>query len=128
MEDAGFVRAPAEGVAFLDEIFYGGDGGRGDAEPLGLLVEMEVEREIGFVDEDWRAGGFVEGGEAADVVNVGVSADDGADFESVLLENLLDGFDVVAWIYDDGFVSGGVAEDGAVALEHAYGDYFVDEG
>ncbi len=40
---------------------------------------MAVKLEVRFVDEHRCAGGFVEQGQAADVVNVRVGADDGAD-------------------------------------------------
>jgi hypothetical protein len=39
-----------------------------------------------------------------------------------------DAGDVVAWIDDDGFAGGFITEDGAVALEGAYGENFVDHG
>jgi hypothetical protein len=127
VKDLRLVGSPMEDVAFLDEVLDGSERGSGDAEPMGLLIEMLVERQIGFVDEDGRAGGLVEGGEAANVVDVSVGADDGADFESVPVEDLKDGVGVVAGIHDDGFAGAGVAQDGAIAVEEADAEDFVDE-
>jgi hypothetical protein len=44
----------------------------------------------------------------------------------VLGEEGEDAGDIVAGVYDDGFAGGFVAEDGAVALERAYGEGFED--
>jgi hypothetical protein len=63
---------------------------------------------------------------SGDVVDVGVGDDDLFDGELVLLKDGEDAGDVVAGVYDDGFAGGFVTEDGAVALEWAYDEDFVD--
>ena len=60
------------------------------------------------------------------MVDVGVGDDDLFDGEVVAVEDGLDAGDVVAGVDDDGFAGGFVAEDGAVALEEADGEDFVD--
>ena len=60
------------------------------------------------------------------MVDVGVGDDDLFDGEVVAVEDGLDAGDVVAGVDDDGFAGGLVAEDGAVALEEADGEDFVD--
>ena len=60
------------------------------------------------------------------MVDVGVGDDDLLDGELVLCEQGNDAGDVVAGIDDEGLAGGFVAEDGAVALEHADGKDFVD--
>jgi hypothetical protein len=65
---------------------------------------------------------------AGDVVDVGVGDDDLLDGEGVPGEQGEDAGDVVAGVDDDGFAGGFIAEDGAVALEEAYGEGFEDHG
>lgn len=79
MDYACGVWAPAESVAFFDEVFYAGAFRRAHSQELRLHIEMAVELDVGFVDEDGSVRHFVEEGQAADVVNVSVSADDCAD-------------------------------------------------
>lgn len=79
MDYAGGVGAPAERVTFFEEVFDARGFGRAHSQKFGLHIEMAVKLEVRFVDEDGSASGLMEEGEAADVVNVGVSADDGAD-------------------------------------------------
>jgi hypothetical protein len=62
------------------------------------------------------------------VVDVGVGDDDLLDGEGVLGEEHEDAGNVVSGIDDNGFAGGFIAEDGAVALEGAYGENFVDHG
>ena len=52
--------------------------------------------------------------------------DDLLHFEMVLVENGDDVIDVIAGIDDHGFAGGFITDDGAVALERADGEYFVD--
>ena len=53
------------------------------------------------------------------VVDVGVGDDDLLEFEVMLLEEGVDGGDVVARVYDDGFAGVLIGEDGAVAGDGA---------
>jgi len=84
--------------------------------------------EVVLVVEDRRAGDLLEAMGSGDVVDVGVGDDDLFDGERVFGEESEDAGDVVAGVDDDGFAGGLVAEDGAVALEGADGEDFVDHG
>ena len=55
--------------------------------------------------------------EAADVVNVRMSAGDGFDGEFMAAEQVHDAMDFVAGIENDGFARNRIADDGAVALQ-----------
>jgi hypothetical protein len=88
---------------------------------------MAVEFEVGFVNQDGGAGGAVERGESSYVVDVGVSADDGANLQAVAFQDAEDALDIVSRVDDDSFVRDCVAQNRAVALQQAYRDYFVDE-
>ncbi len=77
--------------------------------------------------EDWRARVLAEFAEAADVVNVGVRTYDGFDGETMAAEEFEDARDFVAWINDESFAADGIADDGAIALQHSYGNGDVDE-
>ncbi|MCU1224501.1 MAG: hypothetical protein JWQ42_2594 [Edaphobacter sp.] len=63
---------------------------------------------------------------SGDVVDVGVGDDDLLDGEAVLLEDADDAGYLVTRIDDDGLAGYLVTKDGAVALEKAYGEDFVD--
>jgi hypothetical protein len=123
----GFETAPDEFVAVAEEAIDFGHFGRGDAQPLGLGGESQVEFEIVGMKDDRGAGGATEPGEAAYVVDVGVGAYDGADFQVVAREDFLDAVDFVAGIDYEGFMSIRIAYYRAVALEHAHGEDFVDQ-
>src|ERR1700730_521125 len=103
-----------------------GDYGSGDAEPAGLNVHHFDQGQVVLVVEDGGAGELFEAMGAGDVVDVGVGDDDLLYGEVVLGEEGEDAGDVVAGVDDDGFAGGFIAEDGAVALEGAYGEGFED--
>jgi len=114
--------AVVEGVVGVED-------GRGrDAEPGGLNVHHFDQGQVVLVVEDGGAGELFEAVGAGDVVDVGVGNDDLLDGEGVPGEEGEDAGDVVAGIDDDGFAGGFIAEDGAVALEGAYGKGFEDHG
>jgi hypothetical protein len=69
----------------------------------------------------------MESRQAADVVDVRVSADDGANFQIMPPQNGQDAVGVVAGIDHNPFASNRIAQNRAVALQHAYRDYFVNE-
>lgn len=119
--------APAQRVAFRHEIPNSHGLGCWNAEPLRLHVEAVIERQIGFVDQDRRARDAMELGESANVVDVGVSADDRQNLEVMTADDFEDSINVVTGIDDDGFACFRVAQNGAVALQHAHGNDFVDE-
>ena len=69
---------------------------------------------------------LMEFGQAADVIDVRMGADNGFDGEFVAAEKAEDAFDFVAGVDHDGFMCFGIANDGAVALQHADRDFDVD--
>ena len=113
-------------LAVFEGVVGAVDGGGGDAEPAGLDVHHLDQGQVVLVVEDGGAGELLEAVGSGDVVDVGVGDEDLLDGEVVFGEEGQDAGDVVAGIDDDGFVGGLVAEDGAVALEGADGEDFVD--
>ena len=79
------------------------------------------------MDEDGRARRAMQASEASHVVNVRVRADDGADLEIVAREDFENALNFIPRVHHDGFVAGGIAQNGAVALQQADGDDFVNE-
>lgn len=120
------VAAPLEGVAIFQEVIDGGEFWRAHAEKRGLHFHGVVEREIVVVHHDRGASILMESGQAADVIDVGMGADNGFDGEFVATEKAEDAFDFVAGVDHDGFMSFGIADYGAVALQHADRDLDVD--
>ena len=104
------------------------DLGGGHAQPAGLDVHHLDQRKVARVVEDGGAGEALQARGAGDVVDVGVGDEDLLDGELVALQDGHDARDVIAGIDDDGFAGGLVTEDGAVALQRADGEDFVDHG
>lgn len=115
-----------DGLAVVQGIVWWGNFRGGDAQPACLRVHHFDQGDIKLVVEDGRAGKLLEALRSGNVVDVGVGDDDLLEAELVLFEELHDPRDVVAGIDDDGFVGGLVAQDGAVALERADYQDFVD--
>jgi hypothetical protein len=126
VQDLGVVAAPLEGVAVFQKLIDSGEFGRLHAEKSGLDLHGVIQGEIIVVHHDRRAGVLMEPGNAADMIDVGVSTDDRLDRELVAAQKAEDAFDFVARINDDSFPCFGIADDGAVALEHANWDFDVD--
>jgi hypothetical protein len=126
VKDVGVVAAPFERIAVFQELIDPAEFGGLHAEKGGLDFHGIVERKIVIVHHDRRAGVLVELGEAADVVDVGVSADDGFDEEFVAAEQAEDALDLVTRVDDDGFVSFGITDDGTVALQQANRNFDVN--
>ena len=126
VEDLGMITAPFEEIAVSQELIDLGEFGGLHTEKSGLGVDGIVEREIVVVHHDRSAGVLMELGEAPDVIDVGVGADDGFDRELVAAKQAKNTFDFVAWVDNDGFASFGIADDGAVALKHADRNFDVD--
>lgn len=83
---------------------------------------------IVLVEQDGSASGGAEFHGSANVIDVGVGDDDLLDLEIVLADESENVFDVVAGVDDHGFTRGFVSDHGAVALERADGEDFVDHG
>jgi hypothetical protein len=81
-----------------------------------------IEGQVVAMHEHGRAGVLMELAQAADVVNVRVSTDDGFDGEPVSANEIQNACDFVAGIDDQGFSRDGIADDGAIALENSHGD------
>jgi hypothetical protein len=122
----GLEAAPTESVAFLEQMIDIDELGWDHAEEVGLHVHGVIEGEIVVVHHDGRAGIEMELGKAADMIDVGVGADDDFDGEPVTAEKIEDAFDFIARVDDDGFVGLWIADDKTVALKHADGDLDVD--
>src|SRR5216684_4779284 len=65
--------------------------------------------------------------QAADVINMSVSADDGFHIELVAADEVQNARHLVARIDNQSFASDGVPNDGAVALQQAHRDGDVDQ-
>ena len=73
-------------------------------------VHGVIEGEIVVVHHDGRAGVLMELGEAPNVIDVGVGADDDFDGELVAAEKAEDALDFIAGVDDDGFEDLGIAD------------------
>ena len=126
VNDAGKEVAPLEDVTLLEELMNVDQFGGGHAKKGGLHFHAAIKRKVVAVHHHRRASVLVELGEAADVVDVGMGADDGFDLELVAAEQAEDTLDLVARIDDDRLMSTRVADDRTVALEHANRELEID--
>jgi len=127
MHDAGLERAPTERVALFQKLVHIGDFRRRDAEESGLHIHPLIERKVIAMHQNGSAGVLPKLAEAADVINVGMRADDGFNGQAVAAEKFEDAGDFVAGVDDESFAAGRVADDGAITLQHSYGNGDVDE-
>jgi hypothetical protein len=126
MEDVGGERTGSNGFAGRNAAVDFNFAWIAHADPCGLRVEHFQKSVVVLVEQDGSAGGGAEFHGSADVVDVGVGDDDLFDLQVVFAKQGLDVFDIIAGVDDHGFVSGLVADDGAVALQRADGEDFVD--
>ncbi len=126
VNDVGLEATPTESVAFLEELIDVDEFGRFDTEEIGLHFHAVIKGKIVAVHHDGRAGVLMELGEAANVIIVGVGADDDFDGELVAAEKAKDALDLIAGVDDDGFAGLGIADDQTIALEQAHGQLDVD--
>ena len=122
----GFDRAGGQLVAGADAAIDFDFAGRAHTDPGGLCIEHLQQGVVILVEQDGCVGGGAQLHGSADVVDVGVSDDNLLDLEIVLADEGEDVVNVIAGIDDHGFVSGFVADDGAVALQRADGEDFVN--
>ncbi len=85
----------------------------------GLFFHAVVKRQIGAVHQYGSAGVREKLLQTADVINVCVRTDDCFDRQSVPADEIHDAADFVARIEHQRLASYGIADDGAVALQHA---------
>lgn len=116
------------GLAVFEAGVGWGDFGRGNAEPSGLYVHHLYQGQVVLVVEDGRAGEALEPLGSCDVVDVGMGHNDLLDGELKLFKGIHNTGDVVARINHNGFMGGFIAENGAIALEWADDEDFVDHG
>jgi folate-binding protein YgfZ len=65
--------------------------------------------------------------EAADVIDVRVGADDGFDDEAVASNQVQDASNFIPGVHYQSFARGGIADDGAIALQHPHRDSDVNQ-
>jgi len=128
VQDVGGDGSSGDGFSGGDAMIDFDFSGRAHADPRGLLVEHFQKSVIVLVEQDGSAGEGAELHGSADVVDVGVGDDDVLDLEIVFLEESKNIFEIIAGIDDHGFAGGFVSDDGAVALQGADREYFVDHG
>ena len=116
----------------LHAVGKAGVGSRGlgsfDAQPAGLGFHHFEQGQVGFVQQNWSPGEAFQLERAADVVDVGVGDEDLFEGQTQLSETAVDAGDFVAGVDDDGLMRRRVTEDGAIALERAYGEGFDVDG
>jgi len=88
---------------------------------------MAVQFHITFVDQNRRSGCLVKPSQSTNMIDMSMGADNGADLQAVLPENLLDTPDFVAWVHDDCFVRYGIAQNRAIALQHSDRNDFMNQ-
>jgi hypothetical protein len=93
-----------------------------------LRVEHFQKCVIVLVEQDECAGGGAEFHGSSDVIDVGMGDDDLLDLQVVLADHREDVINIISRVDDHGFAGGLVADDGAVALQRADGEDFVDHG
>lgn len=126
VNDIGLEAAPTKGVAVFEEMINVDKLGGLHAQEVGLHVHAVIERKIVVVHHDGRAGVLMQLGKAADVINVGVGADDNFDGELVAAEKAKNALDLIARVDDDSFAGMGIADDQTIALQHADGQLDVN--
>ena len=77
--------------------------------------------------QDGSAGVLAELAETADVIDVGVGADDGFYGETMAAEEFEDAGNFVARVDDQSFARDRIADDGAIALQHSDGNGDVNQ-
>ena len=100
--------------------------GRGNAEPASLDLHHAQQTQVLLVEKHRRPGSLSEQGGAAYVVDMGMSDDDLAQGETMLLQPGEDFGDVVTGIDNQGFVRDFVPQDGAIAMERTDGKALND--
>jgi hypothetical protein len=118
--------APVQGVVFLQELMNVDEFRGGKAKISSLRFHAAVERQIITVHHDRGAGVLIQLRKATDVVDVRVCADNGFDGQFVPAQKTENAFDFVPRIDHDAFQRAWVADDGAIALQHADGDLEID--
>lgn len=101
--------------------------GSSHADKCRLHVQMAIELHIVAVHQHRRAGGLLHLAQASDVVDMRVRADDGLHGEGVLRQDLQNPIGFIPGIDNEGFSRLRIADDRAIALQHADRQDFVDD-
>lgn len=127
VNDAGFEESPVQDVAFFQELIDVGEIRWEHAEEGCLHVHRMIKRKVIAVHEHRGACILMELAKPADVINMSVRADNGLDFELVTPQEVEDPVNFIAGIHDERFARDGVADNGAIALQHPYRDSDVNQ-
>lgn len=126
VEHVGQEIAPLKDIAFLENLVDFHKFGGAHAEKSSLNIHAAIKSEIVAVHHNGGTGVMIELGEAADMVDMRVGADNGLDLKLVAAKQAEDSFHFITWVDDDGFQCSRITDDGAVALEHADRDLEID--
>src|SRR5260370_12590158 len=127
VNDLRLERPPVQNVAFLQQLIDVGEFGREDAQKSGLHFHGLIKRQIVAMHEHGGTRILMELAQAADVINMSVSTDDGFHIELVAADEIQNTRYLVARINNQGLASDGVPNDGAVALQQSHRDGDVDQ-
>lgn len=116
-----------ENVAFGEQVIDAGQLRRGHSQECGLHIHALVELQVVAMHQHWRAGIAVKLAEAANMVDVRVSADDGLHVELVPPNEVENAVYFIAGIDDQRFARDGIPHDGAIALQNAHGNGDVNQ-
>ena len=97
------------------------------AQPGGLHIEHAVEPQIIRMHVNRRVRGLLDAVQANDVIDMRVGDHDRADFQVMAVEDFEYSFRVIARIDHDSVARVRVADDVAIALQHAHGQNFVNQ-
>jgi hypothetical protein len=117
MQNLGRQGSEADGQAIVGTGIRGYHRGRGNAEPVSLHLHHAQQTQVLLVEKHRCSGSLSEQGRAAYVVDMGMSDNDLAQGETVLLQPGEDFGDVVSGVDNQCFVRDFVPEDGAIAAE-----------
>ena len=92
-----------------------------------MHVQHAIQIQIVGMQIDGRAGRFVHAAQSDDVIDVRVRHHDGRDLQMMPLDHFQDSRRIVARIDDDRFAGLRIADDVAIALQHADRKNFVNQ-
>jgi aminomethyltransferase len=127
VHDVGLERTPTQRIALFQKLIHVSDFRRGDTEERGLHFHPLIKRQIVAMHQDGSAGVLAKFAEAAYVVDMSMSADDGFDSEPMAAEKFEDAGDFVARVDHERFAADWVSNNRAIALQHSHWNGDVDE-
>src|SRR5256884_729411 len=127
VNDLRLKRSPAQNIAFLQQLIDVGKLRRVDAEERRLHLHCLIERQVVAVHEHGSARVLMKFAQAADVIDVRMSADDGLYRELMTPEKVQDAIYFIAGVHYQRFASHRVTDNRAIALQYPYRDSDVDQ-